>query len=133
MTSNGFDFAVTAGQRFLHWRCDMIRKRYVQVAAAFVLVTAVAAPCSAQGYRYSYPYPGPSSRYYVPGNYFGLPPVNFSSLSLLPSDPTMSGYGGFRPSVAVIRVRVPADAKVWFDGDPTSQGGTDRAYTTPDL
>jgi uncharacterized protein (TIGR03000 family) len=33
----------------------------------------------------------------------------------------------------VIRVRVPADARVWFDGDPTSQSGTDRVYTTPDL
>jgi len=111
----------------------MIRKHFVQASLALALVLAAAISCSAQGYGYNYPYPGPSSRYYIPGNYSGLPPINFSTLSLLPSDPTMLGYRSTRPRAAVIRVLVPADARVWFDGDPTQQRGADRTFTTPDL
>jgi uncharacterized protein (TIGR03000 family) len=37
------------------------------------------------------------------------------------------------PSRAYIRVRVPADAQVMFDGTPTKQTGTDRMFMTPSL
>jgi uncharacterized protein (TIGR03000 family) len=38
------------------------------------------------------------------------------------------------PNVANIRVLVKdPQAKVWFDGTPTSQGGTDRLYHSPPL
>jgi uncharacterized protein (TIGR03000 family) len=36
-------------------------------------------------------------------------------------------------NTATIRMRVPGDARVWFEGDATSQKGTDREYTTPAL
>lgn len=38
-----------------------------------------------------------------------------------------------RPNRATIRVHVPADAQVSFDGTAMHQGGTDRVYVTPPL
>jgi uncharacterized protein (TIGR03000 family) len=34
---------------------------------------------------------------------------------------------------AQITLRVPADARVWFDGEPTRQSGTTRAFVSPTL
>jgi uncharacterized protein (TIGR03000 family) len=34
---------------------------------------------------------------------------------------------------AIISVRVPADAEVWFDGDPTKQHGAERDFKTPPM
>jgi uncharacterized protein (TIGR03000 family) len=113
----------------------MIRKHFARTCLALALVLMAAAPCSAQGYAgppgYGMGYGSPG--YYLPGNYYGLPPINFSTLGLLPSDPTMAGFPGMRPRFASVRVLVPADARVWFDGDPTRQTGADRTFTTPDL
>jgi uncharacterized protein (TIGR03000 family) len=36
-------------------------------------------------------------------------------------------------STATIRMRLPSDAQVWFDGEATSQKGTLREFTTPAL
>jgi uncharacterized protein (TIGR03000 family) len=38
-----------------------------------------------------------------------------------------------QPAVAVIRVRVPDDAEVRINGDPTVQRGTERRFVTPPL
>jgi uncharacterized protein (TIGR03000 family) len=36
-------------------------------------------------------------------------------------------------STARVRVRVPEDAKLWFDGTETHQGGAERVFETPTL
>jgi uncharacterized protein (TIGR03000 family) len=38
-----------------------------------------------------------------------------------------------RDNAAHIRLRVPADAEVWFDGERTKQTGTERVFTSPPL
>jgi uncharacterized protein (TIGR03000 family) len=48
-------------------------------------------------------------------------------------------YGAYAPSqtapgnMARVRLIVPADAKVWFDGKETKQGGTERRFESPAL
>jgi uncharacterized protein (TIGR03000 family) len=37
------------------------------------------------------------------------------------------------PTAAVLRVRVPADAELWFDGARTAQRGAARQFVTPPL
>jgi uncharacterized protein (TIGR03000 family) len=37
------------------------------------------------------------------------------------------------PAEARVNLRVPADAKVWFDGSQTSQAGTARSFESPSL
>jgi uncharacterized protein (TIGR03000 family) len=71
----------------------------------------------------------PTAHYYTP------PAVESSGgRSVLPEaqaleslDPSQTNGG------ALITVRVPADAEVWFDGDPTKQRGDVRDYKTPAL
>jgi uncharacterized protein (TIGR03000 family) len=36
-------------------------------------------------------------------------------------------------NVATIDIRVPANAEIWFDGEKTSQTGTQRRFTSPTL
>jgi uncharacterized protein (TIGR03000 family) len=40
---------------------------------------------------------------------------------------------GARPAPAFIQVIVPADGRIWFDGEPTSQTGPLRRFETPPL
>src|SRR5579885_1131740 len=74
------------------------------------------------GYGY---YPGP-----LPSHYPWLtgpqdrPPAR-------PSFLTPPGDEAFPPGAAVLRVRVPADAELWFSGSPTSQRGSQRRFVTP--
>ena len=76
-------------------------------------------------YPYSYPYAVPRVSYY-PG------PVLVGQLA--PTDPVMPASPAVSTTSASIRVLVPdAQAKVWFDGALTTQGGTDRLYHTPTL
>jgi uncharacterized protein (TIGR03000 family) len=46
-----------------------------------------------------------------------------------PAEPTLA----LPPGAALLVVRVPADAEVWFGGDPTAQRGRTRLFTTPPL
>jgi uncharacterized protein (TIGR03000 family) len=64
-------------------------------------------------YRYAYPtyYPGTATSY---GAYYEKDP---------PAD----------PNAATVRMHVASGAHVWFDGDATSETGTDRAYVSPAL
>src|SRR5262249_25615751 len=36
-------------------------------------------------------------------------------------------------NVVTIRMRVPSDARVWFEGEATSQSGADRTFVSPSL
>jgi uncharacterized protein (TIGR03000 family) len=109
----------------------MIRQGNVlTTCAALALVLATADTCSAQVYgspRYGYV---PSYPYFVPPNYYGPPPMNLSTLSYRPA---LSWGALALPSNAVIQVKVPAGAKVWFDDEPTRQTGTDRVFDSPPL
>jgi len=67
------------------------------------------------------------------GAFVGFAPL--SSLSLTDATSPLPG-GSYRPASdnrAHIALRVPADAKVWFDGQATTQTGTLRQYDSPPL
>jgi uncharacterized protein (TIGR03000 family) len=106
------------------------------------------------GYFGGYPAGNGRTTGYFPGYYGDLhsestyiPPLMPQARSYGP--PTVESYGGrsvlpemreletLDPSVtdggALITIRVPTDAEVWFDGDPTKQHGDVREYKTPAL
>jgi uncharacterized protein (TIGR03000 family) len=84
---------------------------------------------SGYGYR-DYYYPSYSS-YYAPDYYY--PPT----VSGYYSPPDVNVYPPSSPApaadAATVEVRVPPDAQVWFDGNPTTQTGELRTYASPPL
>jgi uncharacterized protein (TIGR03000 family) len=74
------------------------------------------------GYGY---YPGAG-----PGHYPWLdgPGVPFDRRKLAPPEPMSAP-----PGAAVIIVKLPTEAELWFDGSKTSQGGSYRCFITPPL
>jgi uncharacterized protein (TIGR03000 family) len=70
----------------------------------------------------------PSSYAMMPQNYVSFYPPNFPQGS-----PAVGATGNGNTNQALIEVRVPQDAQVWFDGDPTQQRGTDRLFSSPPL
>jgi uncharacterized protein (TIGR03000 family) len=82
------------------------------------------------GYPYAYPYDYPiivpRAAYYPP--IVGQLPPNDPPLPLNTQPPAPTS------GAANVRVLVPdGQAKVFFDGNPTTQGGTDRLFHTPTL
>jgi uncharacterized protein (TIGR03000 family) len=81
------------------------------------------------GFVPSYGYTG---TYYPPG---------YASTGVIPGGTTSMYYqpgaqpaaATTDPNAAVIDLRVPADAQVWFDGDATNQRGPNRVFTSPPL
>jgi uncharacterized protein (TIGR03000 family) len=72
--------------------------------------------------RYSY-YSAPAVQYYDPPAQYYDPPTQYYA----PPAPVVNDY-------ANVRVIVPdPQARVWFDGNGTSQGGADRLFHTPSL
>lgn len=81
------------------------------------------------GFVPSYGYTG---TYYPPGYATsGVIPGGTTSMYYQPGAQT--GAATTDPNAAVIDLRVPADAQVWFDGDSTNQRGTNRVFTSPPL
>ncbi len=89
-------------------------------------------------------YPGNYSGGFVPSYGYGrsyFAPGYVSSGTMLPGNTTSMYYqpgaqygaAATNPNAATIDVHVPADAQVWFDGDPTNQRGSDRVFTSPSL
>jgi uncharacterized protein (TIGR03000 family) len=79
------------------------------------------------------------SRYRQPSSY-SYSPSYYSSPSYYGGYPYAIApdysYGAYAPAadnLARVRVMVPADAKVWFDGKATRQDGTDRRFESPAL
>jgi uncharacterized protein (TIGR03000 family) len=58
--------------------------------------------------------------------YVVTPPLEEVAPQALPADV-------LGPQVAVVQVRVPPGAELWFDGEKTAQTGADRVFTTPAL
>jgi uncharacterized protein (TIGR03000 family) len=93
------------------------------------------APGYGSGYAPSYGYGSP---YYAPG-------YVSSGVTTLPGGTTSfyyqpgtqmraAGYaGGADANAAVVDVRVPPDAQVSFDGEPTRQRGPNRVFSSPPL
>jgi len=73
---------------------------------------------------------GPSSTAMRPLGYIAYSPPLYTSRA-----PVVAPLGGLLASdqPATIEVAVPADAVVLFDGHKTSQTGSHRVFTTPDL
>jgi uncharacterized protein (TIGR03000 family) len=72
---------------------------------------------------------GGRSRFYTPAPTYYAPVVS-------PAPPTSESF--FNAPVrdnrtVLIDVRVPADAKIWFDDDPTKQSGAERQFVSPPL
>jgi len=107
------------------------------------------------GWGYSYPsysyspgYSYPSYSYYSYPSYgYSYPSYSYGTASPSSSSQYLTGttgYQSFYPSestengnqIAYVRLQVPADAEVWFDGQwdqKTQQTGSDRLYVTPPL
>jgi uncharacterized protein (TIGR03000 family) len=98
------------------------------------------------GYRYNYNnfYPGYTPSY--SGDYYGYPsPVIGAGYQqgVIVGGTTPGGYQSFYPagvagpqndgSRATIRVNVPPDAQVLFNGSPTNQTGPQRTFVSPPL
>ena len=81
-------------------------------------------------------YPGGYANSYPSDNYSIMPSESIAGA-------TGTGYQSFYPpsnagqfndgTRAMIRVRVPADAQVMFEGTPTTQTGPERVFVTPPL
>ena len=87
------------------------------------------------GYYSSYSYP-----YYGSGFYSDSYPYFADTDNSYIVNPTYSdtmgseyAYGASRNNDAVIRVIVPPEAKLWFDGQTTQQSGSMRMFETPSL
>jgi uncharacterized protein (TIGR03000 family) len=105
------------------------------------------------GYGYNRGYGGSlyviPSIYLAPSGGYGAPTVYASPAASYyygPSADLRSGYGpsaDLRPgsapvpatptNLAYLDVRVPPDAQVWVDGDPTTQTGGERSFVSPPL
>jgi uncharacterized protein (TIGR03000 family) len=81
---------------------------------------------------------GYSPGYGYPRDYMKLPSLVISSARPGPGlvDPlnVAPDWSSLVPPTAVlVRVLVPADAQVWFSGEPTTQRGSPRLFVTPSL
>jgi uncharacterized protein (TIGR03000 family) len=74
--------------------------------------------------------PSPASAYPPTADYYSAPSSPAPALSTTP--PAPSGQGE-NPNVAHLRVIVPANAKVWFEDEQTTQAGPARYFTSPQL
>jgi uncharacterized protein (TIGR03000 family) len=81
-------------------------------------------------------YPYNSGYYYSPRIYGGYAD---SQTNYYGQQPLYRGYSSFYPqedmpqNAAMVHVRVPQNAELWFGDDKTSQTGGDRAFVTPEL
>jgi uncharacterized protein (TIGR03000 family) len=60
-------------------------------------------------------------------------PVVIQSQRFYPSDDALTPPPAASGGAATVTLRVPADADVWFNGDPTTQRGESRQFASPPL
>lgn len=83
---------------------------------------------------YATPYYSAVLPYYARTTYVAPITVTAGPIVSTPASATVArSTPTTRPNRATIRVHVPADAQVSFDGTAMHQGGTDRVYVTPPL
>jgi len=90
------------------------------------------------GYGYGYPYYGGYGGYY--GGYDYPSTVYYNDTYVVPNTtqslyftPDQTTTTAVTDNRARIRVRVPSDAALWIDGQPTQQTGSAREFVTPPL
>jgi uncharacterized protein (TIGR03000 family) len=86
---------------------------------------------STPGYSYYTPQYA-STAYYAPEFYYGSPGVMRSSAYYSPATTTDEEVTT-RDDAAHLRVRVPADADLWFQGIPMQRSGSVRDFVSPRL
>ncbi len=88
------------------------------------------APFYGYGYAYDPFFYGPRVPSYYPAGVVVGGPASIAGAETAPATPPPEGA----PKNAQIKVLLPdANARVWFDGSPTTSTGTERVYHTPDL
>lgn len=99
---------------------------------------AVTAPAAAQWQQTQYNYVIDGMR--SGGRYYGGGYYNNGATYAAPmAAPDYASYYAPQPEfvvprgAALIDLRVPANAEVWFSGDKTQQTGADRSFVTPSL
>jgi uncharacterized protein (TIGR03000 family) len=88
-----------------------------------------------------YPYYGGGGYGYAPYSYYDYAPNYSNYAPPVPyyQDFPVTGYqSNYPPSFpadnsAMVEIRVPANAQVWFDGQQTQQTGANRFFNTPPL
>jgi uncharacterized protein (TIGR03000 family) len=94
-----------------------------QYPAAYTPTTRLVSPPAGVGLR---PDPVAEAAYSAP-----VYPVQAPSYpSIYPISPPLAAV---TDKTAKVEVRVPDDAEIWFEGQKTSQTGTDRTYSSPSL
>jgi uncharacterized protein (TIGR03000 family) len=88
--------------------------------------------------RYGWGYGGSYPSYGYSGYYPGYAYDYGTPTYVYPDTPTVitRQSGSYAPptdNTAMVHVRVPSNATVWFDGDRTQQSGTDRTFASPPL
>jgi uncharacterized protein (TIGR03000 family) len=120
-----------------------IQAGWTALAVLGSLLAAESAAAQEQGSWYSHPrgYSNSSSSSYSPPAYYYAPPPSFYA----PASPNASNISPQRVSnyytpsdslsdrASQVSVHVPANAEVWFDGNPTQQRGERRTYVSPPL
>jgi uncharacterized protein (TIGR03000 family) len=92
-------------------------------------------PTDYYGWYGSYPYSASYPYAYSPSTYDYTTPYSYGAYST----PSEAYYGSVDQSavaeqnVARVRVLVPPDAQVWFEGQLTTEGGPERMFATPEL
>jgi uncharacterized protein (TIGR03000 family) len=84
-------------------------------------------------YGYSYPYSTDTSVY--PSTVYSTTQYG-PSIVPVSTDANITQSGYYTPGTdnrARVHVRLPADAQLWVDGDPTQQTGSERDFVTPPL
>jgi uncharacterized protein (TIGR03000 family) len=100
------------------------------------VLPAGSAAADEQGWFYSSPngYSTARPSSYSPRAYYYAPPISSNS----PASPN-SDASYYTPSDSLsdravrVSVHVPANAEIWFDGNPTQQRGERRTYVSPPL
>jgi uncharacterized protein (TIGR03000 family) len=75
-----------------------------------------------------------SNTYYMPSSY-AIDDTGYNNFGYTSfySDDMTTGNDGIAPDAALVAVRLPADAELWFDQDKTFQTGNLRTFVTPAL
>jgi uncharacterized protein (TIGR03000 family) len=81
-----------------------------------------------RAWRTGYYYPDAGASYYYPYTaYYPDAGVSYSYTAYYPQEQ------GDAVNKVTLRMHVPSDARVWLEGEATSQGGADRSFLSPSL
>jgi uncharacterized protein (TIGR03000 family) len=114
----------------------MFRIASVSVCALALLLVGTARAQLPSATQYDYTVRGMSSGWY--GGSSGYSGGFYNSNYYVPANQGLTYESGYQPEpipadAALIDMKVPANAEVWFSGEKTTQRGADRSFVTPEL